>query len=122
VGTCTASETENGSFTIRCPICMGTAEFRFAILSLSDRRLSSFMAEMWPSAQVVRWGGWHVVQHDPNLYAWKPPPYGFRRSGDGIRMCVTCVGRFKHKLNWPADAYYRFEFSEGLLWAWSASL
>jgi hypothetical protein len=106
-------------FTITCPLCAGPAEFRFAFRLLSETQIKRARAEMWPTSEITRWGGWHVVQHDPGLYRWKPPPQGYQRSDDGIRMCTRCVGRFRHKLEWPSDAYYRFGLKEGLLWAWT---
>ena len=37
---------------------------------------------------------------------------------EGICQCL-CSGRFRHTLNWPSDAWYRFEVREGVLWAWT---
>lgn len=104
---------------IRCPVCGGPAEFRFAFTLLGERQYSEFQTKMWPWAETARWGGWYVIQHDPALYRWKPPPQGYERNNDGIRMCAVCVGRAKHRLDWPTDAFYRFELREGLLWAWT---
>jgi hypothetical protein len=105
------------SFTIACPTCAGPAEFRFPFELVTAKRPSQL--EPWPSAEDASWGGWRVIQHDPSLYRWKQPPQGYTQTNDGIRRCPRCVGRFKHVLDWPADAYYRFDLREALLWAWT---
>lgn len=109
------------AFTIRCPGCGGPAEFRFAFTLVGKNEKSPFEGRMWPTAETTEWGGWRVIQHDPKLYSWKPPPRGYQRSDEGIYACDRCIGRFKHTLDWPHDAYYRFEVREGLLWAWTLS-
>lgn len=108
-------------FDIRCPKCAGKAEFRFAFALLSQKEYDRMKPKLWPCAETTSWGNWIVVQHEPAMFRWKPPARGYRRSDHGIRSCSSCIGRFKHHLHWPRDAYYRFDLREGLLWAWSES-
>lgn len=106
--------------TIKCPSCSGPAEFRFPFSLLHMRDITSLRFKLWPTSEITRWGGWYVVQHDPELFRWKPPRYYENcRSTQGIRWCNHCVGRAKHTLVWPSDAFFAFELREGVLWAWT---
>jgi hypothetical protein len=105
------------SFFIRCPKCEGPSEFRFAFTLIGSARQKP--PRDWPSAAIAKWGDWKVIQHDPALYPWKPPSGGYTRTDDGIRACPKCGGRFRHRLSWPRDAYFKCEVRGETLWAWT---
>lgn len=121
--------------TIRCPRCESRAEFRKAFSLIGTRSWAWWASRLWPSSRATNWDaqkrwvagdpppdwrGWIVIEHDPGLFQWKQPSGGYRRGSDeGIVMCSHCVGRRKHILRWPSDAYYRFDLPQGLLWAWN---
>jgi len=119
------------SFNVRCPSCDGLAIFDEPFSFLSSRR-----DETPPHGLPAHeWGGWLVVEKYPNLLPWKAP-YGSHqtivfsephaRNGEyvyhhtGVVRCGECFWSGVHKLNWPADAYYRWEIRGHVLWAWSA--
>ncbi len=120
--------------TIRCPRCGQRATFRHAFSLVQRRDWTWWESRLWPSSRMGDWSGrnrWRsgqppptwkgeiIIEHDPELFEWRPPSDGHRRSDDGIVRCERCIGRIAHRLLWPEDAWYRFEVRRGLLWAWS---
>lgn len=121
--------------TIRCPRCDGAAEFRKAFALVDASAWAWWEARLWPCARATdwqakarwaagdpppAWSGWIVIEQDPTLYRWQQPsPRGYAATDEGVIACPRCVGRRRHTLSWPADAYYRFQLPQGLLWAWS---
>ena len=120
--------------TIRCPSCDGRAEFRKAFALVQQRHWSYWEPRLWacgratswdrdeqwaPGDPAPAWRGWIIIEQDPALFRWKQPPSGYHDDDRGVVSCARCVGRRRHTLRWPADAHYRFELPEGVLWAWS---
>ncbi|MDP9143494.1 MAG: hypothetical protein M3N43_02155 [Actinomycetota bacterium] len=119
---------------VLCGACGGRAEFRSAFTLTDKRHWSYWPPRLWPTSRVTDWQGsqewtptqglppwqgWLIIEHDPALYRWKHPSGGYRKSDEGILACSNCVSRRRHLLDWPSDAYYRFELRQGLLWAWN---
>jgi hypothetical protein len=119
---------------VRCGACGRRAEFRSAFTLADERHWSYWLPHLWPTARVTDWEGrrewiptqgpppwkgWWIIQHEPTLYRWKHPSGGYRESDEGILACPNCIARRRHQLDWPSDAYYRFELRQGLLWAWN---
>lgn len=119
------------SFNVRCPSCGGRATFDepFAFLSGSKKDVAS------EGLQAHRWGGWLVVEKYPSLLPWKaphgshqiivfsepnPPNGEYVYHQTGVIRCEECFRLGVHKLNWPDDAYYRWDIRGHVLWAWSA--
>ncbi|MFT5358568.1 MAG: hypothetical protein ACI9KE_005807 [Polyangiales bacterium] len=120
--------------TIRCPRCANATEFRRAVSLTNGKSWAWWQPRLWPCAAATDWTakerwapgdpqpgwrGWIVIEHDPSLYRWKQPTHGYTANDDGVVSCIICVGRRKHVLDWPSDAYYRFDLPQGSLWAWS---
>ena len=124
--------------TIRCPRCGKAAEFRKAFALIQGKAWGWWEPRLWPSASLTDWDGkerwypgdpapawrsWIVIEQDPSIHRWKKPPRGgYSATDEGVIACLNCVGRRKHVLDWPADAFYRFELTQGVLWAWNREL
>jgi len=108
-----------GRFSIRCPRCGGEAtfDFPFELLNEWSEELESWRVDT--TVEILRWGGWFVVAKHPDLFPWKEPSGGYRRSDQGVCYCQNCSTRFEHLLEWPSDAYFYCEVKGKLLWAWS---
>lgn len=119
------------SFNVRCHACGGRATFDepFAFLSGSKK---DAVLEGLPTH---RWGGWLVVEKYPTLLSWKaphgshqvivfsrctPPNGEYVYHHTGVVRCEDCFWSGVRKLNWPDDAYYRWDIRGEVLWAWSA--
>jgi hypothetical protein len=118
-------------FDIRCPKCGGRAVFDepFSFLSCKEG-----VPENEPRP-VHRWGGWLVVEKYPSVLSWTAPrgshqslifPKAKEGSGyyvvrkKGVVKCSACHHVGVHELNWPEDAFFRWEIRGDTLWAWSA--
>jgi len=106
-------------FTIKCPKCNNPAEFRFPFILYSENSECEARKSKWECSEVCRWGNWHVLQIDPNLFKWKDPSGGYSRSNFGIVRCDVCAVRIKHVLEWPQDAYFVIHHKDDCLWAWT---
>jgi hypothetical protein len=56
-----------------------------------------------------------AIMGDPHSFDW----FKFTNGTEGIVSCLRCINRYEHKLNWPADAFYRVEHRGKVLWAWN---
>jgi hypothetical protein len=78
-----------------------------------------------------RWNSLLVVERFPEVFPWtdrdNPFPSMFwgtpkRRWEDypivGVLKCPACTLLRKHRLTWPADAFYRVRVGRATLWAW----
>ena len=83
-----------------------------------------------------QWGGWRVREKYPSLFAWRAPPTwsrvlwsgddqrrdpgGYRLRHQGVVRCPACHRVARHRLRWPADAYFQWSIRGQTLWAWNA--
>ena len=119
---------------VRCDRCGGRAVFRHAFALISQKQWGYWEPRLWPCARATdwegqarwspgdpppSWPGYVVIEQDAELHRWTKPAAGYRADDRGVIQCDGCVGRRTHVLRWPADAFYRFELRQGLLWAWS---
>ena len=112
---------------ISCPSCAGKAaflepfEFHAADFDIGNE-----------TRPYHRWGGWYVVELFPNQISWKAPTGSsqYLRGGGadngsgyplmhyGVVRCDGCHSSQTKKLDWPGDAYWKWEIRGELLWAW----
>jgi len=127
--------------TIHCPECGGEAKFIFAkarrILNKDVefyRRSKSFEVKRlqdtngsFYKAAVHFPGIGTAIENATNLPSghnpaqWRHKPSVLRHSylyNTGVLHCRKCLRRKKHKLNWPADAYFKIDFKGQTLWAY----
>lgn len=69
--------------------------------------------------------GTFVGERSSGVFKWKDKdnpftvsPHLRHREVVGVCLCPTCTYNKKHKLNWPADAYYSVSVCGRELWAW----
>lgn len=112
---------------VTCPQCGELAKFEEPFEFLSKDNLPP---NEW--RPVHQWGGWKVLERFPSQIKWIPPSGSdqyIRGGGDtgkpgypvltnGLIQCGHCHFNRKHKLDWPADAYWSWEVRGELLWAW----
>jgi len=112
---------------VRCPACGACARFEEPF---------EFFARAAPEGETRprhAWGGWVVVERFPTQFRWSPPSTSgqFLRTGGGdgrrggypvleygLLRCDRCHTQRRHRLDWPADAYWDFELRGERLWAW----
>jgi len=67
-----------------------------------------------------QWEHWLVIEKYPTFFHWQLPGNGiYDTYKRGVVKCRHCHFVGKHDLNWPCDAYYRWDIRGTLLWAWS---
>lgn len=109
-----------------CPRCAARARFDepFAFFS----KAPDVPEEGKP---VHRWGGWYVMERFPSLFPWKPPRGpsshgrfvgwwsvgGYLLYEHGVVRCPACHLVAKHRLRWPADAFFKWRIRGQTLWA-----
>ena len=105
---------------VRCPRCGGRALFDTHLFDFYPERKGKPPASDRP---VHRWNDCHVIERYPMLVPWTPPPprgaaerYNPKR---GVIKCTSCHLVVAHQVNWPDDAYYRWDVRGITLWAWS---
>ena len=73
-----------------------------------------------------------VVERFPSQFEWKAPSASsqyLRGGGDdghggyplltyGLVQCSHCHTNMKHRLNWPNDAFWKWDIRGEILWAW----
>lgn len=115
------------SIDITCPGCGEIAKFEEPFEFKSAEKVVP-----GESHQFVKWGGWFVKERFPTQFKWKDPlkTSRYHRGGDddglggyplltfGLVQCSHCHVNRKHKLNWPDDAYWKWDIRGKLLWAW----
>lgn len=117
---------------IRCPHCARRAEFDEPFQFLTAKHADRLGGE-----HLHRWGGWYVREKYPAVAAWRAPrgsdqvlwrggsstrdPGGYRLYDYGIVRCGACHRIAKHRLSWPADAYFQWKIRGKTLWAWNAA-
>jgi hypothetical protein len=105
---------------IRCPRCRAEAVLEDAYYILSGEQAK--LAAANPSITGVWVGRTLVVIRYPALLPWKELS-SVRNRGEmwGICRCGSCGHLGKHRLNWPADAFYAASIRGRTLWAWTRS-
>lgn len=115
------------SIEIKCPNCNENARFEEPF-----KFLSADQADPGETRVSHKWGGWRVVERFPSQFQWKAPSTSSqycRGGGDsghggyplltyGLIQCSHCHTNKKHRLHWPADAYWQWGIRGELLWAW----
>lgn len=112
---------------LRCPACGGCAQFEEPF---------EFFAREAPVGETRpkhAWGGWVVVERFPTQFTWRAPATSgqFLRTGGGdgrrrgypvlehgLLRCGACHAQARHRLDWPADAFWDWEIRGQRLWAW----
>ncbi len=120
------------SIDIKCPQCGKLAHFEEPFEFLSSRE----NVQLDNGDVYHQWGGWIVVERFPSLISWRPPSSSrqYLRGGgksainggyplltNGLIQCSHCYKDQKHRLHWPADAYWSWEIRGQWLWAWDRS-
>lgn len=108
------------AIAIRCPRCGAEAALEDAYHTLSGDKAK--LAAANPSITGVWVGRTLVVIRYPALLPWKELS-SVRRRGEmwGICRCGACGHLGKHRLSWPADAFYAASIHGRTLWAWTRS-
>lgn len=118
----------HGAIEVRCPRCGARAGFDEPFEFLAAKG-----AQAADGAALHRWGGWLVREKHPTLFPWRPPrsgrqhlwrgarperdPGGYRLRHHGVVRCPACHLVAKHRLAWPADAFFRWGVRGQTLWA-----
>jgi hypothetical protein len=107
------------SVAIRCPRCGREAAMADAYSDLSGERAQTAAADpsvtgMWVAKKYYR------VIRAPDLLPWSEIQRA-RKKGEtwGICRCPSCGLRARHRLDWPADAYFTASIRGRTLWAWN---
>ncbi len=106
-----------GDMQIRCPRCGACASYMTPFAFYSQKQ--------GPPADVQspthNWGSYLVVELYPAIMPWSPPSRGagYTHSA-GVVLCPVCHLAASHKLDWPEDAFYRWDIRGNTLWACSA--
>jgi hypothetical protein len=115
------------SIDVRCPSCGARALFEEPFEFVPAGRFEAEERRPWH-----RWGGWVVIERFPSEASWSPPAsshqylrWGGDETGEGYPLltngvvhCPRCHVNGKRRLDWPADAYWRWEVRGETLWAW----
>ena len=124
---------------VRCPRCTARAEFEEAFEFFTTEPAGA----AGDARPVHRWGDWYVRERFPSLCPWRAPrggransivsgPLGgisddsLHRRGSfvlherGVVRCPECHVVAPHRLDWPKDAYFRWEIRGVTLWATDA--
>ena len=105
--------------SVICKSCGKEADFRNSFSFCDKESLKQWGDKLWPRSETVRWGKGYVIQHDPSIHKWKPPPYGgYLYSHTGISKCSNCMQIKEYRLSWPGDAFFKCEIDSEVLWAW----
>jgi hypothetical protein len=108
-----------GDLAVVCPGCRSRAVFTppYGYLYVRDPQ------DVAPGLRCVRAYEGFVVERFPDVFPWRDPhnPWQKGRGTEdwGVVSCPACGRRRKHRLNWPADAFYKTDLSVGRLWAYS---
>lgn len=101
--------------TIRCPRCGGKALYdKPFVFQLRQQGMPE--AKGCP---VHVWRGWYVVEKYPSVFPWQAPAKGSFHTEKGVVRCAACHFVGQHKVEWPQDAYFRWNVRGHILWAWS---
>ena len=125
--------------SVICPDCGKCATFHFAEARLIGRNADKPYFEASKDFEVIKvfQNGWRslalyyhglgltglgVMDDLPEGYAasdWKHSKYWIRSGsgGRGAIACGACGARRKHRLDWPADAFFQIAFRGRVLWA-----
>jgi hypothetical protein len=112
---------------ISCPLCGNRASF----LEPFEFQSLGFDSET-ESRPFHRWREWYVIELYPNQIALHPPTgsdqylrCGGARKGSGyplmqygIVQCGSCQISQNKELDWPDDAFWKWEVRGKVLWAW----
>lgn len=106
------------AIAIRCPRCGAEASLSDAYTRESGERARAAAAD--PNVTGVWVHSQYFVIHAPRLLSWDEIS-SHRKLGEtwGICRCGTCGHADKHRLDWPADAYYIASIRGRTLWAWT---
>ena len=63
------------------------------------------------------WAGRRVIEKFPAEFPWTPPRDGYQRMKQGMAACPACGLRRRHALDWPQDAFWRWDVRGRALWA-----
>lgn len=103
---------------IRCPRCGREAAMEDAAFALDRERAQAAAAD--PEVTGMWAGKSYRVIRAPDLLPWSEIEHT-RKKGEtwGICRCRSCGLRAKHRLDWPADAYFTASIRGRTLWAWN---
>ncbi|HET7460035.1 MAG TPA: hypothetical protein VFJ82_02260 [Longimicrobium sp.] len=103
---------------IRCPRCGAEASLADAYTRESGERARAAAAD--PNVTGVWVHSQYFVIHAPRLLSWDEISTHHERGEVwGICRCGACGHADKHRLSWPADAYYTASIRGRTLWAWT---
>ena len=105
---------------VACPACGSCAVFTAPFQILEGEQAQLAAAD--PRIRGHDYQGRYVVERFPDLFGWNDPEnriIHFRGPPAvwGVVSCGHCPYCKKHRLSWPADAFYRIELPFGPLWA-----
>jgi hypothetical protein len=117
---------------VRCPRCQARAlfddpfEYFGARHGKPVKQVYDAASHKWRREEVDL-SGFSVKTSDGGFVVEKHPgvaPWGSALNSDDGRMigvvkCSGCHSVFTHALDWPEDAFYRWEIRGVTLWAWS---
>jgi len=106
------------AIAIRCPKCGGEAALSEAYGRVNGAAAHAAAAD--PNVSGVWVHSSYFVVHAPGLLSWDEIS-STRKRGEtwGICRCGACGHLDKHRLDWPADAYYAASIRGRTLWAWT---
>jgi len=97
-------------FNVRCPQCDKRATFDEPFQFLRPAEDSPEEAHIW--------GSWRVVEKYPSLIRWRAPESNlYEMHHKGVIQCPFCHLVKIGEIEWPKDAYYRWDIRGFILWA-----
>jgi hypothetical protein len=96
-------------FNVRCPQCGRRATF--------NEPFQFFRGPDAPEGAHI-WESWRVIEKYPSLIGWHPPEDNlYQMHRKGVVQCPFCHLVKVCEIEWPRDAYYRWDVRGFILWA-----
>ena len=73
-------------------------------------------------AEGSKWCGWTVVERRPSVLRWTDPPTAqtYDMTRHAVVACTSCHAVVARPVDWPDDAWWRWDVRGIVLWAWDA--